>query len=178
MNFKNLLLVAGLIIVISSISYYFLGGLNDIQYSIQSAKPYNLIGKEYSGSNSSIKLKSIYDQMKELLDSTFPGGVLVIVNDESQYDPEDNKVWYFIGIIPKSSTYPEQIPEDYIVRRFNSKKIVRAKIEAHNLVMPKPEKVRDQARTLAEREGLELSQYSIEKYLDEGVMEIDFLVKD
>jgi len=176
MKFKNLILIAGLILAISAITYYFLGGTNDVKYSIQPASTYNLIGKEYSGGNNSILLESIFDQTKELLDSTYPQGILVIVNDEDQYDDEYNKVWYYIGIIPNASI--SQLPEGYSLRKFDSKKVVRANIEAHNLVMPKPGKVRKEAIDLAEKEGLELSRYSIEKYVSEGVIEIDFLIND
>jgi hypothetical protein len=174
MKFKNLILIAGLILVISGITYYFLGGMDDVKYSIQPASSYSLVGKEYSGGNNSILLESIFDQTKELLDSRFPEGILVIVNDESQYDDEYNKVWYFIGIIPNAPA--SQLPEGYSLRKFDSKKVIRANIEAHNLVMPKPEVVRKRAENLAEIEGLKLSRYSIEKYVSEGVIEIDFLV--
>jgi len=176
MKFKTLILIAGLILTISGIIYYLLGGLDDVKYSIQPASTYSLIGKEYSGGNNSILLESIFDQTKELLDSTFPEGILVIVNDESQYDGEYNNVWYYIGIIP--NTPISQLPEGYSLREFNSKGVIRANIEAHNLVMPKPEAVRNRAMELAEKEGLELSRYSIEKYASEGVIEIDFLVND
>jgi len=176
MKFKNLILIAGLILAISGITYYYLGGLNDVKYSIQPASTYNLIGKEYSGGNNSILLESIFDQTKELLDSTYPEGIVVIVNDESQYDDEYNKVWYYIGIILNAPA--SQLPEGYTARTFDTKKVIRANIEAHNLVMPKPEAVRNGAVDLAEKEGLELSQYSIEKYVSEGVIEIDFLVID
>jgi len=176
MNFKNFILISGLILIVSFFAYYFLGGFNEVKYSIQTAHSYEIIGKEYSGRNNSIKLESIYSLTRELLDSRFPGGVLVIVNDESRYDDESNKVWYFIGII--SNERKGQLPEGYLIRKFTSKNIIRANIESHNMVMPKPEKVRRKAMKVADSEGMRLSKFTIEKYLGEGLIEIDFLVKE
>jgi hypothetical protein len=176
MNLKSLILISGLILVSSFIAYYFLGGLNEVKYSIKPAQSYSIIGKEYSGKNNSMKLESIFDSTKELLDSRFSEGILVIVNDESQNDDDANKVWYFIGIITMSPI--GQLPKGYEIREFASKKIIRANIESHNLVMPKPEKVRRKAIGFAKSEGLEVSEFTIEKYLGEGVIEIDFLVKE
>ena len=46
MNFKNLILISGLILVVSVIAYYFLGGFNEVTYSIYPANSYKIIGKE------------------------------------------------------------------------------------------------------------------------------------
>ena len=147
-----------------------------MELSIEPAVFYQIYGKEYKGRNNSKELERIYQSTRELIETDFPNGILAIVNDETQYNDEFNRVWYFVGIILDGQE--TGFPEDYVTREFNSSKIIRASINSHNLVMPKPDKVRAMAKDLAESEGLKLSEFTVEKYLGEGVIEIDFLIKE
>lgn len=175
MNLKQVSFIAGSILIISFLAYYLLGGFQDIQISVEPGKSYRIAGKDYSGKNNSRELEKLFVEARQFVQANKSSTTLVIVNDESKYDAEENIVSYFIGALLKNSD--TSIKEDYSIKEYESGKVIRVLIDAHNLVMPKAEKIRRKALRLAQSEGLELSDLTIEKYLEEGRIEIDFLLK-
>jgi len=174
MNKKTILLVSSVILFVSLLLYYLLGGFRPVTYSVITGGKYIIIGKEYIGVNNSDKLEKLFEEVKGKIETSFPEGILTIVSDHEKYDAENNQVGYFIGISIQET--PSVIPEDYNLMEYRPSKSIRAVITSHNLVMPKPDDVRNKAMELAEAEGEELSNYSLERYFDNGNLEVDFLL--
>ena len=174
MNKLKIILIAGLFVLTSLLIYYLLGGFRPVEFTVISNISYTIIGKEYVGTNNTRELKELFDGTKQLLESSFSEATLIIVNDDNKYDDENNQVGYFIGILVKS--VPSSIPEGYAVKEYGPVKVIRARILSHNLVMPKPDNVKRKAAELAESESGGLSSISMEKYPEEGIIEVDFLL--
>lgn len=160
--------------MVSLILYYILGGFKPVVYSVIPGGKYIIIGKEYIGVNNSNTLETLFTEVKEKINTSFTDGTLTIVYDDEKYDAEYNQVGYFIGIYVQET--PSAIPDGYTLREYGPSKTIRAVINSHNLVMPKPDNVRQKAIELAEAEGMKLSNYSLEKYFDNGTLEVDFLL--
>lgn len=175
MNLKKVAIVSGSVLIIVVGLYFRLGGFNKVTYSLRSGATYKIIGKSYSGKNNTVELESLFTNTKNLIRTDFPSGILVIVNNLMDVDNEQNLVGYFVGILVEE--FPRSVPAGYSVRTYGSDTIITATIDAHNLVMPKPEQVRRNAEELARSENLELSYHTIEKYLEEGLIEVDFLTE-
>ena len=175
MNKKKIFLFAGFILIIIFIIYYVLGGLRPVEFTVISNSRYIILGQEYIGPNNSDELKNIFIETKDLLESEFTEAILTIVNDDSKYDDENNRVGYFIGLLVNN--VPGNIPDGYIIKEFEPSNVIRARIESHNMVMPKPDKVKAEASKLARSKGFELSEISLEKYLGESTIEVDFLLQ-
>ena len=162
--------------VVGFVAYTYLGGLKPVEYAVHGQEIYEILGMEYSGKNNSMDLMTTFEITRELANNEYPDGTFVIVSNEKLYDAETNTVGYFVGISFKEA--PTAIPEGYTLRQYSSVNIVRARIESHNMVMPKPDKIRKRAIELARSNGFHLSEISIEKYFEEGIIEVDFLSKD
>ena len=172
MNSRTAIVVTTVTLLISLILYFALGGFNPIEYSLIQNEKYKIIGKEYTGVNNSSTLENIFTETKELLKNDFDGGTLIIVNDDEKYDDEFNQVGYFIGILVRSAT--DSTPAGYVLKEYEAARAIRARINSHNLVMPRPDKVRQGAIEFSERERAEMSNYSFEKYFEDGSIEVDF----
>ncbi len=176
MSRKALLMLLGVLIPGLTILYFYLGGFNKVDYAIKEVnREYIIIGRKFEGKYNSPELEKIFTTVKKLIKNGQIRGTMVIVNYNDSYDEYEGIVKYTIGILVNSEEY--DVPEDFEIINFDATKIVRATINAHNVVMPSPAKILKGAIRMAVQYNLKLSNYSIEQYLDERQLVIDFPVQ-
>jgi hypothetical protein len=160
--------IVGVILMTVVLSYFYfqLGGVSDIEKSVEQVDGYQLVGKSFKGKYNGLGLEAVFFQAKELSDQ------IVIVNYPMEGDSiEDGFVNQLIGA--KVANTPSILPDGFSEVLINSTRVVRATIDAHNLVMPKPNEIEEALREFAKEQNLKLEGYTIEQYLSERELIIE-----
>ena len=154
--------------------YYALGGFEKPGIQIVNVGNYYLAGNHYSGKYNSRELGDLFEKYRRIIGNGETKGILTIINNKEA--EADGRVDYSIGILTDPRTW---IRTDSSMQMITIKasRAVRVTIAAHNLVMPDPGEVRESVEAFAVKEGLKLEGYSIEKYISDRNLEIDFPVK-
>ena len=158
-------------VLVALIIYSQLGGLDEVVFETIDEAEYVLYGQSFEGWYSDPNLEKIFFETREVLDKAFPQGSLVVVNYAHE-DARDGKVRQFIGILTDSEI--ARIPLAWEKKDISFNKGIRATITAHNLTMPKPQKVRIAAEEKAAVQGWRLADYSLEIYRSERKMVVEF----
>ncbi|MBO3700379.1 hypothetical protein [Roseivirga sp. E12] len=161
------------IIIITAV-YFYLGGLNKVEYSIENVSDYNLIGVAYQGKADSSAVEEAFFRAKEFIEDEIIEGTLVVIhyNDSTLADDEQK---LFIGI--KLDQGLASIPHGYSRITIPTKRAVRASIEAHNVVMPSPKTIENNIREKAAEASIRLQDFTIEQYVSANQIIIDMLAK-
>jgi len=154
-------------LIISIVAYYLLGGFNSPHISTLSINKFELSGIPFTGRSRSEGAEKAFFEAQGQLES-HPGAYMVIVNYPSENEDEVN---YFIGIMDEDTVEREGW-ESKTLNGFDG--VVRISFNKHNLVMPKPFRVLEIAEDYAMKNNLQLLGYSIEKYIGEREIEINF----
>lgn len=163
---KYVILAALLMTVILSYFYFQLGGVSDIQKSIVTVDGHMLVAKSFKGKYNSLQLEDIFYKAKSV------GDQLVIVNYPLLGDStEDGFIDQLIG--SQVTIEPNIIPTSFNVEEIATSRSVRARIDAHNLVMPKPGEIEAALRSYAKEQNLTLVGYTIERYLSDRELIVD-----
>lgn len=159
-------------IVIITAVYFYLGGLNKVEYTIENVSDYNLIGVHYKGKADSSAIEDAFFQAKEFIEDDIIDGTLVVVhyNDSTLIDDEQK---LFIGI--KLNQGLASIPHGYSRMTIPTRRAVRATIEAHNVVMPSPKTIENNLREKAEEASIRLQDFTVEQYVSANQLIIDML---
>ena len=172
---KKLVTVVGFIIIAAiTATYMYLGGLNKVEYTVESVSDYNLIGVPFVGDGDSKKIEEAYGEAKQYVLNDQYDGVLTLVhyNDSTL---EEGQVKFFIGI--KLNVGISDIPANYQRLTIPAKYSARASIEAHNSVMPSPGTIEESLREKAAEANLRLQDFTIEQYVSENLLMIDMPAK-
>ncbi|MCH7513403.1 MAG: GyrI-like domain-containing protein [Bacteroidetes bacterium] len=176
MSRKALLSLLGLLIPGLTILYYYLGGFNQVDYAVKEVNgEYSIIGRKFEGKYNAHELEKIFTTVRKLIKNGQIRGTMVIINYNDSYDEYDGTVKYTVGILVDNEGYA--VPEGFEIINIKASKVVRATINAHNVVMPAPAKILKGAGRMAMQHNLTLSNYSIEQYRDERQLVIDFPVR-
>jgi len=166
----TLIITATLIIWI----YYTLGGFEKPQVEIvQSPGKYLFIGEHFKGSYKSEDIGNLFNKARDLLENGTVSGYLTIINYGS--DVQAEKISQFVGILV--TQLPETLPIGYTAEEINPSKVVRIRITSHNLVMPKPKKIRELAADKAKTAGTILPDNSIEIYKSPRELLIEYPIE-
>lgn len=152
--------------------YAYLGGFNPVAVSIQTNNQYTIIGNYYIGAYDRDSLQMLFFEAKEHLEKSKKDGILSIVNYRS--GEESDSVEMFVGILSKSNNGH---PAHWETIHLQAEKAIRAKISAHNLVMPTRPSIATKIQTFADKNNLTLQPILIEKYISENQLEIDHLTE-
>lgn len=170
---KRTKLLLGLLVfsVIMVVSYIYLGGTNEVVISEEQVANYTLVGKDYIGRYRDTELRDIYFDLKGKVDNGELKGILTIINYEM--DPDSTKsgfIHQFLGVsVAENKT---QYLEDYSTTVIPVQAVLKAKVKAHNLVMPKPESVEKQLHSYAKERNLVLQNFTIEQYVSDRELDI------
>ena len=164
--------ILAVILGITILSYFYLqlGGMSDVQKGIVTIDSYLLVGKSFKGKYNSPQLEKIFYQVKKM------GGHLVVINYPLQGDSTKRGfVYQVIGTQVKEGL--KNIPIGLHQRTIPTYRAVQARIDVHNLIMPKPKDIEEKLRTYAKKQDFSLENYVIERYLSnrELVIEIPIL---
>lgn len=174
MNRKGLI-IAGLVVFVLIVgTYLYLGGLNQVEYSVENVSDYNLVGVHYQGEGDSKEIEDAFFAAKGYVESGLLKGVLTLVHyNDTTLAEEELKM--FIGVKLESGT--SDLPEGYERLTIPASNAVRAQIEAHNVVMPSPGSIESKLRQTAQEARLELQDFTIEQYVSQNLLIIDMPVK-
>jgi hypothetical protein len=151
--------------VVVTFIYFQLGGGKSLKFEIIT-KDVTIYGQPFKGKYNDPKIGTLFADAKNQVIS-HPDESLVIVNYISTHP---DSVKQFIGFVSDKK---------YNLPNIEMKEVtfVTTEIKAHNLVMPKPEEVRNNAAKFANNNRLQLDSFSIELYHEERNLEIIFPCK-
>ena len=155
---------------IFSYFYFQLGGISNIEKNTVDVDNYLLIAMPFKGRYNSSELEEIFYSARAI------GDQIVIINYPLPGDStRDGFISQLIGT--RVSEVPTNIPIGFQPKTIEIAKVVQAKIDAHNLVMPKPNEIEEALRTYAEEQKLSLESYTIERYISnrELIIEIPII---
>ena len=167
---KKLIAPAIVIIVIAALTYFLLGGSEEIHFEYSQLPSMHITGQYVEGKYNSKEVENAFYQAKNMLTKTH-GDKLVVVNYPSD---SIGFVKQFIGVL---NTDNISAPADMDSRTFTKGGYVTTVIQSHNLVMPKPADIRNKAYVFAQGKNLQLEEVSIEMYFNDRELKIAFPVK-
>lgn len=172
---KGKLTIIGIsVIVIITAVYFYLGGLNKVEYTIENVSDYNLIGVPYQGKADSSVVEEAFFLAREYIEDKAVEGTLVVIHyNDSTLAKDEQKL--FIGI--KLDQGLASIPHGYSRITIPTTRAVRATIEAHNIVMPSPQTIENNLREKAAQANIRLQDFTVEQYVSENQIIIDMLAK-
>lgn len=166
------LVVAGLITLAG---YYFLGGFNERELELAAVNSYHLVGREYRGTLGNQELEQIFFEVQEKAQQGVPAGTFAVVVFREPRDERDT-LHQFVGILLDDPAAPA--PEGWESYKLEAEQVVRNTIRSHNLVMPKPNAIREELEEFAEKQNVPLQPgITIEKYLGERHLQVEVPVQ-
>ena len=157
------ILLATIIIVIV---YFSLGGAEPLVFEKETKPLLRVYGQSFQGKYDDPSIEKLFVDAREFALAN-DDATLAIVNYNTF---SEDSVKQFIGFISS---------KDYSQKFIELKEVtfVKTKINAHNLVMPTPEQVLEEATSFAKESGLKLDDLSIEIYHQESDLEVLFPCK-
>lgn len=168
---KKVIIGAGVIVVIVAV-YFYLGGADEVIVSHKKIDGYKIAGIDYEGRYRSEQLEQIYFDIKRKQETGVLEGELVVVNYILQGDSVENGfIRQFLGIqLSKSS---QKIPKGFTLKVIEAEMVISAVINAHNLVMPNPNKIDETISEYAKENNLKRVNFTIEKYVSDRELIIE-----
>ncbi len=167
MNKKIKALIAiSIIALVITIIYYQLGGGQPLVFEIETKDKLVIYGSPIKGKYNDPEIEALFVSARDHVLKN-PKDLLVIVNYEMA---AKDSVKQFIGYSSTQNYETMNIVMEEVT-------FVKTVITSHNLVMPNPMKVREEAASFAAKKGLKLDDFSLEIYRNEGELEVLFPTK-
>lgn len=158
--------------ILTLLGYYYLGGFTGRNLEVVEVSDYQLVGKRFQGKLDSPALEEIFYEVRNQAQSGTPAGTLTIVVLKEP-ETEKDSVDQFIGILLDQPA-EASLPEGWERFTIEADRAVRNTIRSHNLVVPKPNVIRDEIEHYAQAQQLPLRKdITIEKYLGERHLEVE-----
>lgn len=159
---KKSLYIAIVIALAAVVINFSLGGFDAVEQGLITSDKVVIYGQEYEGRYNSKTLDELLNKFRTTLDNNQGQGRLTIVNYHQPELEQRGTVKQFVGIIwegrPLQNNYDSLVVEAYNGAQF--------RIPVKPIVMPSPEKLRDQAVEMAIEMSTSLAGYSVEQYED------------
>lgn len=173
MNKKYLIL--GLILLLTILSYYWLGGFQSVQKQIIENPEITVLGFYYKGKIGSDTLQNLFEQARQLvLNKEYAKSIALVYYGEA--NQETGAVENFIGVKTDNHSI-KKIPNKWEYRKFKSTTSVIGCIEASVLVMPTPETMLGELQLFAEENQIQLDTLFIEYYKGPNNVCVELLSK-
>jgi hypothetical protein len=167
MNNKIKYGVAVLLSTIIVIAVYFgLGGAKPLVFEKETRPLLKVYGKPFQGKYNDPTIETLFIEARETALNN-SDATLAIINYST---PDKDSVKQFIGFV-SNKEYDQMFVEMKEVT------FVKTNISSHNLVMPHPDKVLEEATAFANENGLKLDDFSVEVYHKESDLEVLFPCK-
>ena len=158
--------------VTDHISFYSSQNLIEWEFeTINNPSSLRMTGEEYRGIYDSDELKEIYFKYRDL-GQTGDLSQIIIINYNLDYDNKTGMIHSFIGVQNEKTKSIRKAE----FREISPSKIIRVELQAHNAVIPSPERVLEKAREYSIIHNLVLGNYVIERYRSEWLTIIEFPV--
>ncbi|MBL3654576.1 hypothetical protein [Fulvivirga sediminis] len=167
---KKIILGILMVALVGSFIFFKLGGGEELEFQVKSYPHLYISGKEYIAKYNDPKMEDLFFEAKEIAEQRGDCD-LTVVNYLTPVMKDS--VRQFIGVTSADSTIISGLAFND-VRTFHNAMFLKTIITAHNLVMPRPEDVREEAKKYADQQGYKLDNYTIELYKDSRDMEIYF----
>ena len=167
---KRIVIVVLLIVMVVAALYSILGGGGDIKFEVVTLQDLYIKGHAFKGNYNSPKAEELFFAAKNQAEIN-PNASLTIVSYPSK--DKGKTIHQFIGA---SSVKDSVASLEGELLHIPSQQVIQATISAHNLVMPTPNAVREQAQAFASANGYELDSISIEHYKSDRELQVTFLV--
>ena len=167
---RSIIIVIALVSLITGFYIYSSLGGNQEVVLAKEEKTFVIIGEHYDGVYNSSEVESIFSRAREHADQL--GAKLAVVNYGS--DSEAKQVSQFIGVVLDGDSQPSD-DNEYERRTFAPTYVIKATIQAHNFVMPKPGNVRTLANEFDTQSSEPLSDTTIEIYSSDRELNVYFL---
>lgn len=173
---KYIIIVLLLTALISLAGYYYLGGFKERELSLVEVENYHFVGKHYIGTLENEALGNIFFEVQDKVQKGALEGVLTVVVLKEPVEEKDT-VEQFVGVLTEVPV--EKVPEGWERYTIGAKQAVRSTIRSHNMVLPKPNVIREELEAFAAEKDLKLQpNISIEKYVGERHLEIEVPVEE
>ena len=174
---KKYFFIGAVVLLVGLAINYSLGGFKTIEPKLVEVDNYIVYGKPYEGSYNSNWLTNMGEVMRRLQQEITDSTDLVIINYINKAKETVGNVDNFVGLSLKNDTNNGAL--DKLEKRIiKANKAIRLTVKIQPMVMPSPEKIKELAFELAAKEGLQLQQFSIEKYSANGLLIIEFPVME
>lgn len=159
---KKRYLILLLIILISLIGYYFLGGFKSIDKSVVDQPEVYIYGTYYEGIIGSDTLQNLFMQAREMVEKNDKYKAVAIAY-YGETNKETGAVKNFIGVqVNKNEEIG--IPNKWEIRSFERNKSIKGCIEANVLAMPTPDDMLQELINYAEEQSIVSDSIFIEYY--------------
>lgn len=155
------------------ILYRYLGGFTEPEIGYFDLQEYQIGGVYYEGRISAKEWEELFFRMADLAKRDSTGGDLTIIW-YNEPEEEEGLARAFIGIRMDKDFL---LPPGMETRTVRMDGVVRATIESHVLVMPRPVEVARQIRSWAAEHDLQLQDILLEIYPEESVIHAEIPVK-
>lgn len=163
------IVIAALIIVVVGATYLWLGGGQTLEFQVKEKSSFYIVGSDYKGPYNGSELERIFFDTRQKSETSQSDLVVLNYDNDSL---REGQVHQLVGI--EHASLPTNTDGSDVVE-MKSGKYLFTTINAHNLVMPKPESVRSQAVKFAADLGLKPDEnISIEIYHGRRSLEILF----
>jgi effector-binding domain-containing protein len=167
-------LVVLLSVVFSALFFYFrIGGFSKKEISVVSSEEYLVAGKSFKGRVKEKEFGELFRDADTLIARNKLTGKAwvcgVFLNNPKK---EKDTIDAFIGVVLKDTL--KSLPEGYSYKRIAPRKVVRASIKAHYLLVPN---IYPEIEEYAEKNKIQLTVPSIEIYPKEDEVVIEVPVK-
>ena len=174
---KKYLILGAVILGVGLLVNNLLGGFMALKPSIIEVDNYTIYGATFEGNYKSNDLTNLVGKMRVLQADLHEPSDVCIINFFNDSKETLGQLTNFVGI---RTIRPSQ---DSLLLALDIKEVIatkaiRIEINVMPLVMPSPEKVKNIAYDYARKHQVELQNFSIEQYSKNGMLVVEFPVKD
>ena len=173
---KKYLIFAALVLIVGLLINNLLGGFSPIKPQIVSVKDYTIYGAMFEGNYKSNDLNELVDKMRKQQTNFTQSSELVIINYFNEPKETIGLLHNFVGI-KTAHLVSDSLVIGLEKRTIPALQAIRVEVPIKPLVMPSPEKVKKIAFDYAKQQKVELQNFSIEQYTDNGMLVVEFPVK-
>ena len=173
---KKYLILGAVVLIVGLLINNLLGGFTAVKPQIIEVKDYTVYGAVFEGNYKSNSLNELVDDMRDHQTNLKQSSDLIIINYFN--DPKETLgiLHNFVGI-NTTQQITDSLVNSLEKRIIYASQAIRIEVPIKPLVMPSPEKVKKIAFDFAKEQNLELQDFSIEQYSDNGMLVVEFPVK-
>lgn len=172
---KTLLFIILPLGLLTLAGYWWLGGFREIIIERVDVPARAVLGKPYRGKYGDLDLRKIFVKARRLLASNTVSGTLTVVNRDAA-SAGGKSVNQLIGITLAEP--PTAVPKGYRIDTLAAGPYLRARVQAHPLVMPPPGTINDRIIDYAAEHQLTVSGLPIELYRASDTLWVEMAVRE
>ncbi|MDO6439513.1 hypothetical protein Q4534_18960 [Cyclobacterium sp. 1_MG-2023] len=162
---KIVVSLIGVLLLVLTLAYFYLGGFNPIKTSLTDCNQINLIGVEFIGTPQDKKIGEHFQMVEEAREDS-PLYTIYYKEPEGKRDT----LHVFIGYKPKIQE--EEIEKPWSYLPISCTQAIVARLEMNRFVMPGPEKTKKAILAFAKEKGLEVEGVFIDKIISSDCVEV------